>query len=241
MRITILTLFPEMFNGFISESIIKRALNDNIVEIKIIDMREYSTDKHHKVDDTPYGGGAGMVLKVDVVVRAIRENKNLDTKVILLTPQGKTYKQSIANELSKEKDIMLVCGHYEGFDERIRDYCDIQISVGDFVLTGGEIPAMLISDSVIRLLDGGITSESYHDDSFYNGLLEYPQYTRPSEFEGKVVPSVLQNGDHKKINEFRRYQSLKRTYLYRPDLLENYEFNKEDLKMLSEIKKEENR
>ncbi len=239
MKIKILTLFPNMFNGFLSESIIKRSIDNNIVEIELIDYRKYSNDKHNHVDDTPCGGGAGMVIKCDVLDRAIKDNRNEKSYVCLMTPQGRPYKEDIAIELSKKEELILICGHYEGFDERIRDYVDDEISIGDFVLTGGEIPAMAISDSVIRLLDDAITKESYEDDSFSYGLLEYPQYTRPIEYDGKVVPSVLLNGNHKLIREYRLKESLRKTLKRRPDLLENRSFTKEELKLLEEIKKEE--
>jgi tRNA (guanine37-N1)-methyltransferase len=228
-----------MFNGFLSESIIKRSIDNNIVEIELIDYRKYSNDKHNHVDDTPCGGGAGMVIKCDVLDRAIKDNRNEKSYVCLMTPQGRPYKEDIAIELSKKEELILICGHYEGFDERIRDYVDDEISIGDFVLTGGEIPAMAISDSVIRLLDDAITKESYEDDSFSYGLLEYPQYTRPIEYDGKVVPSVLLNGNHKLIREYRLKESLRKTLKRRPDLLENRSFTKEELKLLEEIKKEE--
>jgi len=239
LKIKILTLFPNMFNGFLSESIIKRSIDNNIVEIELIDYRKYSNDKHNHVDDTPCGGGAGMVIKCDVLDRAIKDNRNEKSYVCLMTPQGRPYKEDIAIELSKKEELILICGHYEGFDERIRDYVDDEISIGDFVLTGGEIPAMAISDSVIRLLDDAITKESYEDDSFSYGLLEYPQYTRPIEYDGKVVPSVLLNGNHKLIREYRLKESLRKTLKRRPDLLENRSFTKEELKLLEEIKKEE--
>ena len=228
-----------MFNGFLSESIIKRSIDNNIVEIELIDYRKYSNDKHNHVDDTPCGGGAGMVIKCDVLDRAIKDNRNEKSYVCLMTPQGRPYKEDIAIELSKKEELILICGHYEGFDERIRDYVDDEISIGDFVLTGGEIPAMAISDSVIRLLDDAITKESYEDDSFSYGLLEYPQYTRPIEYDGKVVPSVLLNGNHKLIREYRLKEALRKTLLRRPDLLINRELTKEEAKLLAEVKKEE--
>lgn len=227
-----------MFHGFISESIIKRSIDKGVCEIEIIDIREYSTNKHKHVDDTPCGGGQGMVLQVDIIHRAIMDNKGERSKVIMMTPQGKQFKQSMAYELSKEEEIILLCGHYEGFDERIRDYVDEEVSIGDFVLTGGELPAMVISDSVIRLLDNAITAASHEDDSFSTGLLEYPQYTRPIEYDGKKVPEVLLSGNHKKINEFRRKESLRKTLLRRPDLLENIELSIQDLNYLKEIREE---
>lgn len=238
MKIKILTLFPAMFEGFVSESIIKRALQKGVVEIEIIDIRQYSLNKHHHVDDTPCGGGAGMVLAVDVIHRAIMANTNENSHIALMTPQGRRFDQAIAKELSLKDELVIICGHYEGFDERIRDYVNDEISIGDYVLTGGEIPAMAISDSVIRLLDQAIKPESHEDDSFSTGLLEYPQYTRPVEYDGKRVPEVLLNGNHKLINEFRKKESLRKTLLRRPDLLINYKLTKEEERLLNEIKEE---
>ena len=238
MKIKILTLFPKMFDGFLSESIIKRAIDKNIVNIEIIDMRLYSLDKHHHVDDTPCGGGAGMVLACDVVDRAIKANDSNSYK-ILMTPQGRPYNQDIALNLAKEDELMLICGHYEGFDERIRDYVNDEISIGDYVLTGGELPSMIITDSITRLLDNASKEESYEGDSFMDGLLEYPQYTRPIEYNGKKVPEVLLSGNHALINKFRRKESLRKTLKRRPDLIEKANLSKEDLKMLEEIKEED--
>jgi tRNA (guanine37-N1)-methyltransferase len=238
LKIKILTLFPKMFDGFLSESIIKRAIDKNIVNIEIIDMRLYSLDKHHHVDDTPCGGGAGMVLACDVVDRAIKANDSNSYK-ILMTPQGRPYNQDIALNLAKEDELMLICGHYEGFDERIRDYVNDEISIGDYVLTGGELPSMIITDSITRLLDNAIKEESYEGDSFMDGLLEYPQYTRPIEYNGKKVPEVLLSGNHALINKFRRKESLRKTLKRRPDLIEKANLSKEDLKMLEEIKEED--
>ncbi len=228
-----------MFNGFLSESIIKRSIDKNVVEIELIDYRAYSNDKHNHVDDTPCGGGAGMVIKCDVIDRALKANRGPNSYVCLMTPQGRPYKQEMAIELSKKEEIILVCGHYEGFDERVRDYVDDELSIGDFVLTGGEVPAMAISDSIIRLLDDAITKESHEDDSFSYGLLEYPQYTRPIEYNGKSVPEVLLNGNHKLIREYHLKEALRKTLLRRPDLLINRELTKEEAKLLAEVKKEE--
>ena len=241
MKIKIITLFPKMFEGFVSESIIKRAIEKNVCSVEVIDMRDYSLSKHRHVDDTPYGGGAGMVLACDVVDRAIKANSSDNSYKIMMTPQGNRYNQQKAVELSTKEEIVLICGHYEGFDERIRTFVDEEISVGDYVLTGGEIPSMIVADSVIRLLGQAIKQESHEDDSFSNGLLEYPQYTRPLEYNGMVVPEVLVNGNHKLINRFRRKESLRKTYLRRPDLLEKFEFTKEDKQLMNEILEEENR
>ena len=239
MRIKILTLFPSLFNEFKNESIIKRAIEKKVCTIECIDIREYSLDKHHHVDDTPCGGGAGMVMAVDVVARCIRANTNDKSHIIMMSPQGKRYSQKKAEELKQYDELVILCGHYEGFDERIRKFVDEEISIGDFVLTGGEIPAMAISDSVIRLLDNAIKEESHEDDSFSTGLLEYPQYTRPIDFEGDLVPDVLLSGNHKNIQRFRKKEALRRTYLKRPDLLEKYNFTKEEKELLEEIIKEE--
>lgn len=235
MKIKVLTLFPEMFTGFLNSSIIKRAIESKVVEVSIVDIRQYSKDKHHHVDDTPYGGGAGMVLRVDVVAPAILANKGNNSRVIMMSPQGKPYKQSQAYDYTKCEELVLLCGHYEGFDERIRNYVDEEISIGDFVLTGGELPAMCIADSIIRLLDGAITKDSHLDDSFSNGLLEYPHYTRPLVYDGMEVPFVLTNGNHAHIQKFRHNESLKRTYKKRPDLLKDYNLTEEDKKVLEEI------
>ena len=220
MKIDILTLFPKMFDGFLSESIIKRAIENKKVEINIIDFRKYSKDPHGNVDDTPYGGGAGMVLMPQPIFDCIRSIKTKDSLVIMLTPEGKTYKQEIALKLRNYKHLILLCGHYEGFDERIKTICDMFISVGDFILTGGEIPSMLITDSIVRLLDGVIDKESLESESFNSKLLDYPTYTKPRDFEGMLVPDVLLSGDHKKIAEYRKNEQIKKTKELRPDLLE---------------------
>ena len=238
MIIDIVTLFPNMFEGFVHESIIKRAIEKGNVTINLVNPRDFTLDKHRHVDDTPYGGGNGMVLTCQPMFDCL---KSIPTprKVILMTPQGKPFKQSEAVRLSKEEHLVFVCGHYEGFDERIRTLCDEEISIGDYVLTGGEIPAMAISDSIIRLLDGVITEESHLYDSHSNGLLEHPQYTKPAVYEGMEVPAVLLNGNHKLINEWRNKEALRTTYKKRPDLLLNYNFSNQELKWLEEIKEEE--
>ena len=220
MRIDILTIFPSMFEGFLNESIIKRAIEKELVEINIVNFREYSLDPHNKVDDTPYGGGAGMVLCCQPIMDAVEDLKSDDCKVILLTPDGKRYNQELAYSLSQEKHLIIICGHYEGFDDRIRNIVDLEISIGDYVLTGGEIPSMVITDSITRLLDGVIDRESHINDSFNNNLLDYPTYTKPRVYKGMEVPRVLLNGNHKEIDEYRRNEALKRTMERRPDLLE---------------------
>lgn len=219
MRIDILTLFPKMFEGFLNESIIKRAIEKKAVEINLINFREFSKLNNSQVDDTPYGGGSGMVLMVEPIVDAIESVKTKNSKVILLTPQGSPYKQEKAQDLKEEKHLVFVCGHYEGFDERIRAFVDEEVSIGDYVLTGGEIPAMAICDSVIRLIDGVIKKESYEEESFANNLLDYPTYTKPREFRGMKVPEVLLSGDHEKIKEWRHHEQQKKTEEKRKDLL----------------------
>lgn len=220
MKIDILTLFPEMFTGVFSQSIIKRAIDEKKVEITLHNFRDYSIDPHHKVDDTPYGGGNGMVLTCQPIFDCVEKLKTKDSKVILLTPDGTPYQQQLAYQLSEEKHLILICGHYEGFDDRIRSICDMEISIGDYVLTGGELASMVITDSIVRLLPGVIEEESHRNDSFNNNLLDYPTYTKPRIFRGLEVPSVLLSGDHKKIAEYRLQESMKKTKEKRPDLLE---------------------
>ena len=219
MKIDVLTLFPDMFNGVFAESIIKRAIDNNLVEINIHNIRDYSKDPHKKVDDTPYGGGAGMVLMCQPIFDAVKDLRGDNSKVILLTPSGKLYKQSIALDLSLENHLIIICGHYEGFDERIKTICDMELSIGDYILTGGEIPAMVLIDSITRLIDGVIRKESYLNESFTDNLLDYPTYTKPRVYDGLVVPDVLVNGDHAKIDKWRREQQIEITKGNRPDLL----------------------
>lgn len=211
MQIDILTLFPEMFNGFLTESIIKRAIEKEKVKINIINFRDYTTDPHGKVDDTPFGGGAGMVLQVEPIYNALEKIKTKDSHIILLTPSGKTFNQQKAKTLTKHNHIILICGHYEGFDDRIKQLVDEEISIGDFILTGGELPAMMISDAIIRLLDGVINKESLESESFNEELLDYPVYTKPRDFKGMKVPEVLLSGDHKKIEEYRKQEQIRLT------------------------------
>lgn len=219
MRIDILTLFPNLFQGFLTESIIKRAINNKIVEINLIDFREFSPLKNKQVDDTPYGGGAGMLLRCEPIFLCLDKIKTPDSYVILLTPDGISFKQEVAIDLKKKKHLIIICGHYEGFDERIRTLVDLEISIGDFVLTGGEVPAMAVVDAVVRLLPGVINEESLVEESFNNSMLDYPNYTKPSEYRGLKVPEVLLSGDHAKIKEYRRQEQIKKTLEKRPDLL----------------------
>ena len=219
MKIDVLTLFPDMFNGVFAESIIKRAIDNNLVEINTHNIRDYSKDPHKKVDDTPYGGGAGMVLMCQPIFDAVKDLRGDNSKVILLTPSGKLYKQSMALDLSLEKHLIIICGRYEGFDERIKTICDMELSIGDYILTGGEIPAMVLIDSITRLIDGVIRKESYLNESFTDNLLDYPTYTKPRVYDGLVVPDVLVNGDHAKIDKWRREQQIEITKNNRHDLL----------------------
>lgn len=225
MKIDILTLFTEMFDCFLNNSIIKRALDKNLVEINVHNIRDYSVYNNKQVDDTPYGGGAGMVLMCDPIFRALDVLKTDDSFVILLTPQGKTYNQSMANDLSKKKHIILICGHYEGFDERILSAVDMELSIGDYVLTGGEIPALVVVDSLTRLVDGVIKKESYTNDSFNNNLLDYPTYTKPSVYRNMSVPEVLLSGHHENIKKYRLEEQIKNTMKKRPDLLKGDNHN----------------
>lgn len=238
MKITILTLFPEMFEGFLNASIIKRILDANLAKIKIVDIRDYSNDKHHHVDDTPYGGGAGMLMKVDVLHRALLANKSDNSHILLTSPKAKPITQIDLKRWSKLDDIVIVCGHYEGIDYRFEKYCDEKVSIGDYVLTGGELASMVISDGILRLLDNSISKESLTEESFENGLLEYPQYTRPFEYDGQEVPFVLTNGNFKDIRRYNLKMSLLETIKYRSDLLENRDFTDEEYELLKEIKDE---
>jgi tRNA (guanine37-N1)-methyltransferase len=219
MKIDILTLFSDMYNGFLNNSIIKRAILKGYVEVNIIDFREYSKDPHKKVDDTPYGGGQGMVLTCQPIFDAVESLRTSDSIVILLTPDGTLYKQKMAYDLSEKKHLIIICGHYEGFDERIRTLADLEISIGDYVLTGGEIPSMVLVDSIVRLIDGVIAQESHLNDSFNDNLLDYPVYTKPRIFRGMEVPEVLLSGDHKKIEEYRQKMRLLKTKERRSDIL----------------------
>ncbi|ASB89637.1 tRNA (guanosine(37)-N1)-methyltransferase TrmD [Bacillus sonorensis] len=239
MRIDFLTLFPEMFEGVLGSSILQKAQEKNAVRFHVVNFRAYSDNKHQTVDDYPYGGGAGMVLKPQPVFDAVEKltaEAGTSPRIVLVCPQGERYTQKKAEELAKEDHLMFICGHYEGYDERIREHIATdEISIGDFVLTGGELPAMMIADSVVRLLPGVLGKEESHlEDSFSTGLLEHPHYTRPADYKGWKVPEVLTSGNHAKIKEWRRKESLKRTFLRRPDLLEHYPLSDEERKWISE-------
>lgn len=241
MNFLFITLFPEQIEQAVSHSIIKRAIDKDLISVGCINPRDFTTDKHRTVDDAPFGGGAGMVLKPEPVVAAIRKAKELlpSARVIAMCPGGKTLKQSLVEEYAESQgDFIFLCGHYEGFDERIFNWVDEKLSIGDYVLTGGEMPALIVMDAIARFIPGVLGKmASAEEDSFSTGLLEYPQYTRPVDFEGYTVPEVLRSGNHALINKWRRKQSLKATYTLRPDLLPA-EFSKEDKKLMAEIKKE---
>ena len=230
MKFDILTLFPEMFEP-INQSILGRAQEKNIIDINVINIRDFSENKHRKVDDTPYGGGAGMVIMPDVVYRAYNSIDNIENaKVIYMSPQGQTLNQAKVESLAKEDHLIILCGHYEGIDQRVLDkIVDEEISIGDYVLTGGEIPAMALIDSVSRYVDGVLTGESIKEESFSQGLLEYPQYTRPEVFEGVKVPEILLSGHHENIDKWRKEQSIHITKNKRPDLLKNYPLSKKEI------------
>ena len=235
MKITILTLFPEMFDGFLTNSIIKRTIGKGIVEVKIVNIRDYTADKYGRVDTPPIGGGAGLIMKCQPIVDALKNNAKPDSFKILLSPKGKQYSQQNAVKLAKHDDIVLLCGHYEGIDERVNDYVDELVSIGDYVLTGGELGAMVIADSIIRLQEGAITDSSLDEESFSDDLLEYPQYTEPREFDGKRVPDILYTGNHSAIEKYRRKESLRFTREKRPDLFAKHKLSKQDEKLLKEI------
>lgn len=220
MRFDILTLFPDIINAYIKESIIKRAIDKKILEVNVVNIRDFTPYKNGQVDDTPYGGGSGMVLMCEPVVRAIESVKTDESKVYLLTPQGNTFNDKLANLIVNDtKHLILVCGHYEGFDERIYNFVDGEISIGDYVLTGGELPALVILDTISRFIPGVILEDSFNNDSFKDNLLDYPVYTKPRDFRGYLVPDVLLNGDHKKIAEYRASEKIRVTKDKRPDLL----------------------
>ena len=220
MKIDILTLFPNMFNNFLTESIIKRAINNKKVTVNIHNIRDYSKDAHKKVDDYPFGGGEGMVLMPQPIFDAVNDLKKEDSYVILMTPQGIKYNQKKAYELSLKQHLIIICGHYEGFDERIRTLADLELSIGDYILTGGELACQVVTDSIIRLIDGVINKESHLNDSFNNNLLDYPVYTKPVDYKGMKVPDILLSGHHENIRKWRLEQQKIKTQERRPDLLE---------------------
>lgn len=239
MKINVLTLFPDMFTP-LTTSMLGRGLEDKKWQLNLVNFRDFTTDVHHHVDDSPYGGGAGMVLQIMPIKKAL-DSLTDKGKVIITAPQGKTFNQKIAQEWSRQNTLTFICGHYEGFDQRVYHLADEVISIGDYVLTGGELPTMSMIDATVRLIPGILgNSASPIEESFSHGLLEYPQYTRPEEFAGMKVPSVLTSGNHQKIAAWRLKESLRATYLHRPDLLKNYNLSREENRMLAEIKDEEN-
>jgi tRNA (guanine37-N1)-methyltransferase len=241
MRIDYLTLFPEMFDGVLNHSILKRAQDKNVLSVNTINFRDFAQNKHQQVDDYPFGGGQGMVLKPEPVFNAMESiEHNEHTRVILMCPQGRPFSQQIAQELSESEHLVFICGHYEGYDERIREHLVTdEISMGDYVLTGGELPAMTMTDAIVRLIPGVLgNQQSHEDDSFQDGLLEFPQYTRPREFKNYKVPDVLLSGNHANIERWRHEQKIIRTYDKRPDLLEHYELTQADKKVIEKHNKQ---
>ena len=236
MKIKIMTLFPNFYDAFLNSSIIGRAISKGLVEFELLNIRDYSLDKNHRVDDHPIGGGAGLIMRLEPLVDCLRANTNDKTHKILMGPKGHTFTQKDAIRLSKMDEICLICGHYEGVDCRFEDYVDEEMSIGDFVLTGGEIPAMAIADSVVRLLKGAIADDSTKEESFNSSLLEYPQYTYPKEYEGKKIPEILFCGNHQVVEEYHRKEALRETFKHRPDLLESLLYTKKDVQYLNEIK-----
>ena len=234
MNINVLTLFPEMFEGFKTNSIIRRALGKGVVTFDVTNIRSYSKDKWNRVDNHPIGGGAGLIEQCQPILDALAAVRKPNSHVILMSPRGQTYNQETAKRFAKLDDLIIICGHYEGIDERVNDYVDELISIGDYILTGGEIPAMGIADSVIRLLDGAISPESLEDESFNQPLLEYPQYAEPYEYDGKRVPDILYCGNHVAIEKWRRRESLLLTRKYRPDLFNKLTLSKQDKKLLED-------
>ena len=243
MKITVFTIFPEMFEGPLSASILMRAQQQGLLSFSLVNFRDYAESKHRNVDDEPFGGGAGMLLKPEPIYAAFEAvagpKETYGGKVLLMSPQGVPYSQQIAGKLAMEKELTIICGHYEGFDERIRPLADMELSIGDYVLTGGELPAMVVIDSICRLIPGVLgEDESHQTDSFSEGLLEHPHYTRPREFRGMKVPDVLISGNHGEIRRWRRKESLRRTWQRRPALLETAPLTPEDLRLLEEIRRE---
>ncbi|AHI53681.1 tRNA (guanine-N(1)-)-methyltransferase [Spiroplasma sabaudiense Ar-1343] len=239
MKFSILTLFPNLVESYLSESIMKRAQEKNKIDIEIIDIRSFATSPHNQVDDYQYGGGKGMVLMIEPIVLALESVKKDHSLVALLSPQGKTWNQGMSKKICREyKHLILIAGHYEGFDERILNFVDIELSIGDFVITGGELAALVVVDSITRIIPGVITSESYLQETFENNLLDFPVYTKPIDFRGFKVPEVLTSGHHKNIENFRQEQALKNTLLKRPDLLNEQKLSDYQKKIYQKIKTE---
>lgn len=235
MKIKIMTLFPSFYNEFLKSSIIGRAISNGLVEIEIINIRDYSLDKNHRVDDRPVGGGAGLIMRLEPLMDCLKANTSSSTHTIFMGPKGHQYTQKDAIRLSKMDEICLICGHYEGVDSRFMDYVDEEISMGDFILTGGEIPAMAISDSIVRLLKGAIADESTQEESFNNTILEYPQYTYPREYDGKKIPDILFCGNHEIVKRYQRKQAIKETYEKRPDLFSKMTYSRKDAELIQQV------
>ncbi|MBR2802627.1 MAG: tRNA (guanosine(37)-N1)-methyltransferase TrmD [Erysipelotrichaceae bacterium] len=238
MKFSILTLFPEMYPPFLNTSIIKRSLQAGKAEVEVVDIRDFSNDKHRHVDDTPYGGGAGMLMKAGPIHRVLSSVVKENSYVLLTSPKAKPFTQQDARRLAQKEHIVIICGHYEGMDARVENYIDERISIGDYILTGGELPSMVVMDSLIRLQEGAIRKESLDSESYDDGLLEYPQYTKPEHYEGMSVPKVLLSGDHQKIARWRKKQALYETLRYRPDLLKGRALTEEERELLQEIREE---
>ncbi len=239
MIIKILTTFPEMFVSFLSSSIIRRAISKKLVTVKLINLRDYTKDKHHRTDTPPVGGGAGLIMKCQPIYDALIANSNDDTLRIIMSPRGKTYNQKMAQDIvNNYKDIIILCGHYEGLDERIYKYFDLELSIGDYILTGGETASFVLIDSLSRLVDGVINKDSIVEETFSSHFVEYPQYTEPYEFNGDKIPDLLYCGNHEAIKKYNLKKSIEYTLKYRPDLLQDYSFNEEELSLLNEIKEQ---
>lgn len=235
MKITILTLFPEMFDSLLGHSIIKRAIARDLIRFDIVNIRDFTTDKHRRVDNPPVGGGAGLIMMCQPVLDALKSVRSPDSRVILTSPKGAPFRQNTAEALAREQHLIFICGHYEGMDERIASYADESLSIGDFVLTGGELPVMAMTDAIIRLIPGVIREESVQEETFTAGLLEYPQYTLPYEYDGQRIPDILFSGNHTAIEKWRRKQSLRLTRSLRPDMFEKLTLSKQDRKLLEEL------
>jgi len=238
MKFTVLTLFPEMFTGFLNASIIKRAIEKETIEVEVVDIREFSTNKHRHVDDTPYGGGAGMLMQIEPLDLCLDSVIKDNSYTLLTSPKAKPYSQKDAKRLSEKEHIVVICGHYEGVDERIESRIDEHFSLGDYILTGGELASMVLIDSITRLISGSIKQESLEEESYNNHLLEYPQYTKPENYKGMKVPEVLLSGNHQEIKHWRDKMSLYETLKYRPDLLKDHKFSKAEIELLKELEKE---
>jgi len=238
MKITVLTLFKEMYESYLNTSVISRIIKKGLIDIEVVDIRDYAYDTSRHVDDTPYGGGPGMLMKVDIVYDAIKNNSRDNSYILLTSPKTKPFTQKDAVRLSKMDDLVIVCGHYEGIDSRIERFVDEKVSIGDYILTGGELPSLVIIDTIARLLNEGINSDSLKEESFNDNLLEYPQFTRPLEFKGLKVPEVLTSGNHKDIRHYNLKNALIETIKYRPDLLKKHKFTEEEKAILKEILEE---